>query len=127
MAFVIILCFGIICSFIVPIVDVSDEVEHLTRAEITSQGVIVPHWTGEEIGIGRLYNHTNEEFSTEFNSGIGFETISSIKFFSENREVTVFETNHDTDKINITSHIHGSAFEQNPFYLHGLLLVSLTQ
>ena len=52
-AFVVILCFGIVTSFIVPIVDVSDEVEHLTRAEITSQGVLIPHWTGDDVGIDR--------------------------------------------------------------------------
>ena len=43
-AFVIILCFGMMSALIVPIVDVSDELEHLTRAEITSQGVAFPHW-----------------------------------------------------------------------------------
>lgn len=37
-AFVIIVCFGMISALIVPIVDVSDELEHLTRAEITSRG-----------------------------------------------------------------------------------------
>ena len=35
---------GIVCALIVPICDVSDEIEHLARAEITSQGVIIPHW-----------------------------------------------------------------------------------
>ena len=35
-AFVIILCFGICASFIVPICDVSDETEHLARVELTS-------------------------------------------------------------------------------------------
>ncbi|MBQ9025681.1 MAG: DUF2142 domain-containing protein [Methanobrevibacter sp.] len=115
-AFIIILCFGIICSFIVPIVDVSDEVEHLTRAELTSQGVLIPHWTGDDIGIDRLYNHSEEEFSNELNKGIGYETIQSIDFFYKNREVTIFDTNHDTDKINTSICIKGSAFEQNPFY-----------
>ena len=37
-AFVAIVCFGIIAAFIVPICDVSDETEHLARAELTSRG-----------------------------------------------------------------------------------------
>ena len=60
-AFVVILCFGIVCALIVPICDVSDETEHLARAEITSQGVIIPHWTGEDKGVDALFNHTEGE------------------------------------------------------------------
>ena len=115
-AFVIILCFGLICSFVVPIVDVSDEVEHLTRAELTSQGEFIPHWTGYDIGVDSLYNHTDGEFSKEINKGAGYESIQSFEFFQKNREVTVFETTHDTDKINESAYIRHSAFEQNPFY-----------
>lgn len=115
-AFVVILCFGIVCSLIVPIVDVSDEMEHLTRAEITSQGVIIPHWTGHDIGVDRLFNHTNDEVSNVINSNVGFESIESMHFFNSHREKTVFETGHDTDKINMSSVIMESAFEQNPFY-----------
>ena len=115
-AFVVILCFGIVTSFIVPIVDVSDEVEHLTRAEITSQGVLIPHWTGDDVGIDRLYNHTDGELSKELNKNVGFETIESINFFNHNRENTVFETQNDTHKIDYTPFIRGSAFEQNAFF-----------
>lgn len=115
-AFVIILCFAIITSFVVPIVDVSDEIEHLTRAEITSQGVIIPHRTGDDVGIDRLYNHTDGEMSNKLNKGIGYETIQSFVFLNKNRESTVYDTAHDTDKINNSLFIRGSAFEQNPFY-----------
>ena len=116
-AFVIIICFGIISALIVPIVDVSDELEHLTRAEITSQGVLVPHWNGGEHNLDRLYNHTdNARYSTKLNVDVGFETIESHMFFLNNRENTVFDTPHDTDKINYTPILDGSAFEQNPFY-----------
>lgn len=114
-AFIIIICFGIICSLIVPISDVSDESEHLTRAEITSRGVIVPHYTGEDIGIDRTYNLTDGELSDELNN-VGFETIDSIHFFKSNKERTVFEVIDDTDKINNSLIIVSSAFEQNPFY-----------
>lgn len=96
--------------------DVSDEVEHLTRAEITSQGVIIPHWTGKDIGVDRLYNHTDGEFSNVTNNNAGYVSISSIIFFSENREVVIFDTDYDTDVINKSECLAWSAFEQNPFY-----------
>lgn len=115
-AFVAILLFGIMCALIVPISDVSDEPEHFTRAEITSQGVLIPHWTGYELGVDRLYNLTEGEFSNELNKNAGFESIASMDFFYKNRECTVFNTSHDLDKINYTITVYGSAFEQNPFY-----------
>ncbi|WP_296848332.1 DUF2142 domain-containing protein [uncultured Methanobrevibacter sp.] len=116
-AFVVILCFGIFCALIVPICDVSDESEHLTRAEITSQGVLVPVWNGGDSGIDRLYNHTDEgKYSRALNDGVGFKTIKSMLFFSDNRGKTVFEVSGDTDKIDYTPFIDGSAFEQNPFF-----------
>ena len=116
-AFVLILCFGLLCALIVPICDVSDESEHLTRAEITSQGVLIPEWHGGDAGVDRLYNHTDEgKYSHALNGGAGFETIKSILFFSTERGKTVFEVSGDTDKIDYTPFIDGSAFEQNPFY-----------
>ena len=116
-AFVIIICFGIISALIVPIVDVSDELEHLTRAEITSQGVLFPHWEGGENHLDRLYNHSDEgRYSWKLNYDVGFETSQSHMFFLNNIENTVFDTPDDTDKINQSTMLDGSAFEQNPFY-----------
>lgn len=116
-AFTVILCFGIVCALIVPICDVSDEIEHLTRAEITSQGVIIPHWTGDDMGVEGLYNHTEgERISSERNEGAGYKSIAAMKFFADNLGHTVFNTEHDTDKINFKPYIVDSAFEQNPFY-----------
>ena len=114
-AFVIIICFGIISALIVPIVDVSDEMEHLTRAEITSQGILFPDWIGDEKNITRLYNHTPDG-SIVINPNVGFKTSQSHMFFFENQEKTVFETPDDTNKINESQMLDGSAFEQNPFY-----------
>ena len=116
-AFVLILCFGVFCALIVPICDISDESEHLTRAEITSRGVLVPVWDGGDAGIDRLYNHTDEgKYSHALNKDVGFETIKSVLFFSDERGKTVFEVSGDTDKIDYTPFIDGSAFEQNPFF-----------
>ena len=117
LAFVMIICFGIFCALIVPICDVSDEPEHLTRAEITSQGVLIPVWDGGDAGIDRLYNQTDEgKYSKALNKGVGFKTIKSMLFFSDQRGKTVFEVSGDTDKIDYTPFIDGSAFEQNPFF-----------
>ncbi len=116
-AFIIILCFGIMSALIVPIADVSDEMEHLTRAEITSQGVMFPKWVSGEHNLDRLYNHTDEgRYSTQLNTDVGFETSQSHMFFLENLEKTVFETPDDTSKINKSTMLDGSSFEQNPFY-----------
>ena len=116
-AFVIILVFGMMSALIVPIVDVSDELEHLTRAEITSQGVIFPHWESGPNNLNRLYNHTSEgKYSTALNKDVGFRTSESHMFFLNNRENTVFDTPGDTDKISNSTILDGSAFEQNPFY-----------
>jgi uncharacterized membrane protein len=116
-AFVIIICFGMISALIVPIVDVSDELEHLTRAEITSQGVLFPHWESGENHLDRLYNHSDEgRYSSKLNTDVGFETSQSHMFFLNNRGNTVFDTDGDTDKISQSTILDGSAFEQNPFY-----------
>lgn len=116
-AFLAIVCFGIISALIVPIVDVSDELEHLTRAEITSQGVMFPKWVSGEHNLDRLYNHTDGgRYSQELNTDVGFETSQSHMFFLNNREKTVFETDGDTNKISNATILDGSSFEQNPFY-----------
>ena len=115
-AFAVIITFGMLCCVIVPMVNHIDEMEHFTRSEITSEGVIFPDWIGDEHGIDRLYNHTAGERSKQYNHGCGFNTIESINYFVKYREKTVFQTDHDTDKINYTPYIRGSAFEQNPFY-----------
>ena len=129
-AFIIILCFGIIFAFILPISEVSDEGEHFIRSEITSRGDFFPHWTGDDLGFDRHFNLTEGEISTESNNKCGFYTIDSAIFFLKNREVTVFEVDGDTDSINHTKILTSSAFQQNPFYGYlpqaiGVLLAKL--
>lgn len=115
-AFVVIICFGLICSLLVPICGVSDEKEHFVRSEMTSRGVIVPHWNGEEMGVTSLYNHTNGSLENRYNKGVGYETIHSVNVITGERNLNVFDAQHDTDKINYTPEIYDSAFEQNPFF-----------
>ena len=97
-AIIIIILFGLMCVFLSPIGSVSDEVEHLTRAEITSQGVLFP------------------EYITQNNTQ-GFLTIESTSH-NIDMDKTIFETDWDTQKINNTQVLSNSAFQQNPFYVY---------
>ena len=115
-AFVAIVCFGIIAAFIVPICDVSDETEHLARAELTSRGVFIPHWTGEDLGLERAYNLTGHKRIAHYNPGAGYDSIEAVNFFTSDLGKTVDHTPYDTEKINYTDNLVISAFEQNPFY-----------
>ena len=129
-AFVVIICFGLISSLLLPICSVSDEKEHLVRAEITSQGVIFPHWNGADKGLTRLYNLTDGDVNASYNEGVGYNTIQAMRDISKDRNLNFFDSSHDTDKINYTSIIYDSAFEQNPFYGYlpqaiGILLAKL--
>lgn len=93
-AFVMIISFGLICCLIMPICDVSDGSEHFARSEITSRGILDP----------------------QFN-GVGFEVSDSVvNFFDKEHGKTIFDTPHDTDKINSSLSNFSSAFQQNPFY-----------
>ncbi|MEE0938755.1 DUF2142 domain-containing protein [Methanobrevibacter sp.] len=115
-AFVIILCFGICASFIVPICDVSDETEHLARVELTSRGIIIPHWTGEDLGVDRAYNVSVGHKPVVYNKGAGFVSIEALNDLTVSLGRTVFHTPYDSIKIDYTPTIIVSAFEQNPFY-----------
>ena len=97
-AVIIIILFGLMCVFLSPIGSVSDEVEHFTRAEITSQGVLFPEYISE--------NNTQ-----------GFLTIDSTSN-NVDRDKTVFETDWDLQKVNNTKVLSDSAFQQNPFYCY---------
>lgn len=97
-AMIIIILFGLMCVFLSPIGSVSDEVEHFTRSEITSEGILFPEYISED-------NKT------------GFLTIESTSS-SVDRDKTIFETDWDTQKVNNTKVLSNSAFQQNPFYAY---------
>ena len=99
-----------------PICDVSDETEHLARAEMTSRGVFIPHWTGDDMGLERAYNISADHHSKVYNRGTGFESIEAVNFFTDYLGKTVYKTPYDTEKINHTPVLVISAFEQNAFY-----------
>ena len=93
-AFIIILLFGLLVCFLNPICNVSDEIEHLTRADITSHGILMP-------------DYVNGSFK-----------VSSFvpDFFEKSRALTVLQVSGDTAKINNSMSTYHSAFQQNPFY-----------
>ncbi len=94
-AFVLILCFGLICAFMSPICSISDEHEHLVRAEITSRGDFFPQWHDPE----------------------GFVVISSIpNFYIENCNNIIFDTEGDTAPIDYNPAMIDSCFQHNPLY-----------
>lgn len=95
-AFVIIFLLGLLCCFLNPICNVSDEVEHLARADLTSEGILFPQYV----------NNT-------------FYVSSDISnFFEVSKAKTVFEVEGDTNKINDSLAPYGAVFQQNPFYAY---------
>ena len=93
LVFLMILCFGIISCFLTPINMVPDESEHLVRAEITSQGVLIPEYVnGSYLTINAVLNLINDYSNT------------------------VFTSNSANQPINFSIDSSNSAFSQNPFF-----------
>lgn len=107
LAFIIILTFGIICSFLMPICIAPDEVEHFVRSEITSDGILAPNYeNGSYVTIQStldLIKNSKHTRSTKFDD-INYSKAS------------IFHTDADTKPINYTHVKYPSAFAQNPFY-----------
>lgn len=107
-AFVVILIFGLCSVFLTPINDVSDEYEHLARAEIVSNG----------------------EISTHYIDSLGFKSIESIDELGNESNHNLFNTNLWNSKINYSQYYSDCAFAQNPFYAYlapafGILLAKV--
>ena len=109
--FIFLIIFGLVCTFITPICEGPDFREHSVRSEITSRGVLFPEYNG--INLTSYYQNNESEYVWD---GTGFETIaSSSSFFYDRIHKTVFDTTHDTDKINHTPINLHSCFVQNSF------------
>ncbi|WP_143744765.1 DUF2142 domain-containing protein [Methanobrevibacter sp. 87.7] len=106
-AFIIILTFGIICSFLTPICFIPDGAEHFVRSEMTSEGILVPHYeNGSYMTIQTtldLIKNSKNTLSTKYDKINGFKA-------------NIFQTDADTKSINYTHVKYPSAFAQNPFY-----------
>lgn len=105
-AFVILLVFGIVCSFILPICYGPDEVEHFVRSEMTSRGILFPQ-------------HVNGSYQT-IQSILDLIEVGKVTYgpFDDTDLVnsTIFKTTADTLPINTTLVPYPNAFAQNPFY-----------
>lgn len=117
-AFIIILVFGIIFSFVTPMMSAPDEVEHFVRTDITSRGIIFPEFTAEPFN----YSGVNEPGSyltiqstldliedSKKTASNGFDSVDL-------HNATIFGTDSDTKPINHTLVKYHSAFAQNPFF-----------
>ena len=97
-AFVIIICFGLVCAFLTPIGLIPDEQEHLIRSEMTSNGVIVPEPQFE-----------NSTFA-------GFNTPKSVADLAGDYGNTAVNSSVANSKIDYSNVLYTSAFMQNPFF-----------
>lgn len=109
-AFSIILIFGIMCVFFMPICQPSDCGEHLARSEITSRGILFPEFTGNN------YSNFYSNGTDILWDGSGFEIIQSVNELIDNRFNTFLTMDNANVKINNTLVIYYMCAEQNPFY-----------
>lgn len=100
-AFVVIILFGLVSVFISPICDISDEVEHLTRVEIVSEGQIGTNYT--------IIPGTNNH---------AYKIIDSVNNLIHAKNANVFNTAVDDQPISYAPAYFNSAFSQNPFYAY---------
>lgn len=106
-AFIVILLFGILCCFLMPMSCAPDEYEHFVRSEITSSGQLFPEYVNNSYTTIQAFQDLLGH--VKVNRDQSWNTISV-----ENG--TVFTSSTDTLPINHTQIPYGSAFAQNPFY-----------
>lgn len=105
-AFIIILIFGITCSFLMPMMCAPDEYEHIVRSEITSEGILIPEYKNNSYTtIQSIIELKNVKIERNYNWDI-----------LDVKNGTIFTTNIDNKAINYTLKHYHSAFAQNPFY-----------
>lgn len=106
-AFIIILIFGMLCSFLMPICYAPDEVEHFVRSEMVSRGEFIPNYeNGSYLTIQSTLDLIED---CRITAESGYDGIDIIKG-------SIFKTDADTKPINYTFVDYHSAFAQNPFF-----------
>lgn len=93
LAFIVILSFGLINAFIMPIIDSPDEQAHLRRAYLTAQGNLLP--TVEETG---------------------YTSTVTIEKLIDDKSLTVYQTDTDTQEIDNTATSVLEVAAMNPFF-----------
>lgn len=99
-AFVTIIVFGIITLVLAPILVGCDEDEHLARADLTSNGILVPQY--QQIDKHKGY----------------YVDALCVDLDGKTRFKTIFSSVTDDEKINTTDTLVEAAFAQNPFYAY---------
>lgn len=113
--FIIIFIFGIVFSFLTPIMCTHDEVEHFVRAEMTSRGIIHPEFTETPFTIAGK-NFTGYYYTIQSTLDLSEQGKSEEGYYlMELEESSIFKTDADTQPINNTLTKFHSAFAQNPF------------
>lgn len=105
-AFVVILCFGLVFAFLSPMLIIPDEFEHFTHSEITSRGELFPEYV----------TASKEVPSWDGNHFQGYRTIGSVLDFAWNDGNTVFNVDFDNKPINESYILYTSSFAYNPPY-----------
>lgn len=105
--FIVILIFGIICSFITPICLVPDEVEHFSRSDLTSNGDFLPNYQNGSYMISQSVIDLTK---------VGLNHLKNGGDLMHTENSTIFDTDADTKPINNTLVPYPSAFAQNPFF-----------
>lgn len=105
--FIVILIFGLLCCFITPICFVPDEVEHFSRADLTSHGDFLPNYQNNSFMISQ---------SVIDLTAVGLNHLKNGGDLMHQENSTIFDTTADTEPINDTLVPYRSAFAQNPFF-----------
>ena len=119
-AFVTIISFGVICAFITPILITPDEVEHLMRSLLTSQGNLFPQYV--------QMIPANASFSNL--GGLSIDSTEGFIDLVDNLNQTFFNSTVVNIPINNAHAYFYTAFLHNPFYGYlaqgfGILLANI--
>lgn len=115
-AFIVIFIFGIVFSFLTPILCTHDEVEHFVRAEITSNGVINPEYNETPVKINGI-QVKGYFFTIQSTFDLTKEGVATVAYTEMDMvNSSIFNTEADTQPINTTPARFHSAFAQNPFF-----------
>ena len=137
-AFLVILLFGIVFSFLTPIMCNDYEFENFIRSEMTSNGVINPEFhsepfTLETIDYDGYYLTVQTAYDLAKDGKNASSYIDDYIYFTVNdtnkhsvsdyidmdlKDSSIFKTDADTQPINTTLVKFHSAFAQNPFFAY---------
>lgn len=104
-AFVTILCFGVIFLLLAPAFNAPDEIEHFVRSEITSEGVLFPGYVDAPVNYSGTTIH-----------GKVIPTIQGANDLMADEGSTFFNLGNGNNPINKTTSYFFIGFIHNPFF-----------